>query len=599
MADLPPNRNLLAAGALLDELHRGGMLDVCVSPGSRSAPLTLAADRSPLRIHLHVDERCAAFYALGLAKATRRPVGLICSSGSAAANYHPAIMEACEAGVPLVVLGANRPPRLVDSGANQTSEQARLFGPHVLRFEAVEPPRVEGRWLRWLRGRAGRMLEIALRGPGPVHFDLAFEEPLSPAARPEDGIAQLAATDPVAVFGRPDGRPFTDVAGGEPTAPGAAERLRVLAEGGRGVVVVGPLDADRRDAAGIAAIARALGAPLLADPLSGVRGAGGALGAYDLFLRSAAVREHLRPHWLLCIGRPPTSKTLLQWMATIPERVVVDPGGRRDDPEARGGTWLRAPVRELARALAAGRAQEPPGDGGGVPWIELWRGLEGATRVAADRALDAAPADFEGRMVRALAQTLPGKTVLWTASSMPVREIDAFWPAGVAGPRLLANRGVSGIDGLVSSALGAAAAGRPTVAVLGDLATLHDVGGLAAVRRLGAAACFVVWNNGGGGIFEYLPLTETDAPVERLFVTPHAQRFDGLAAAFGLQYRAVGGDGLAAEVAGCLGGPATLIEVSIDRQRSREARLALRAAVAEAAARHLGLAPGDPGGEGS
>jgi len=577
---LPPNPNLLAAGALIDELIRGGLRDVCVSPGSRSAPLTLAcAARTELTLHVHIDERSAAFFALGRAKAARRPVALVCTSGSAAANYHPAMMEATEAGVPLVVLGADRPPRLVDSGANQTAQQVGLFGPHALVCQPVEPPRVEGRWLRWLRGRACRMLEIATTTPGPVHFNLAFEEPLSPAPAEGAAIAALAEADPVAVFGRPGGVPFAGVVGTRGKAVDFDGRLA----GGRGLLVAGPLDATPAEAAAVQAFVAKSGVPLLADPLSGLRGVDGALGAYDLFLRSAAVGAALRPDWVIRLGREPTSKPLFQWLGSLDvPQFVVDRTGRRDDPSHGGPTYVRATV-EAALAGAEGL-------GGDAEWAQAWRDGEAAARAEIEAAAGDWATGFAGQGVVAVAESLGAGDQLWVASSMAVRDVDAFLPAGSA-VRVLGSRGVSGIDGTASSAFGAAAGGAWTVALMGDLAALHDVGGLAAVPRLGAAATLVVVNDGGGGIFEFLPLAATDAPLE-LFTTPHELTFEAAAQQFGLGYSAPADDGeLAAALAAAReSGRAWLIELRVDAESGRRARLALRERAAAAAAAALGWA---------
>jgi 2-succinyl-5-enolpyruvyl-6-hydroxy-3-cyclohexene-1-carboxylate synthase len=575
------NRNLLAASVLVDELVRCGVVDVCVSPGSRSAPLTLAvARRADVRRHLHVDERCSAFFALGLARASGRPVALICTSGSAAANMHPAIMEAFETGVPLIVLGADRPRRLVDSGANQTTEQVGMFGPHVLRSEAFDLPRAEGPWLRWLRGRVSRIVELSTGPrPGPVHVNLPFEEPLSAAPVDGDVPSSLLREHADAVFGRADGGPYAPwlPPSGEPSET-ALEALRGAFGRGPGLIVVGPLDASPALADAILALGERLAAAVIADPLSGLRGRPGAIATADAVLRAPSAAR-LRPAWALCFGRVPVSKPLLRFLGGLPggTAFTVDPSGRRDDPEHAGPTVVRADPLALVERLLAGALPEPDGalrD----RWVEADR--------AASTALETAIADggfLEGELVRRLLAALPAKGLLWAASSMPVREVEAFGGAAIA--RVLASRGVSGIDGLVSTTYGAdAGSDGPTVGLLGDLATLHDVGGLAAVRRLGARATLVVINNGGGAIFEHLPLAGTDAPVAELFVAEHAQTFDGVAAAFGLRYaRPADGDAFSAALAAALADDdAHLIEVPIDRARSLRWHRAAWAAAASA-----------------
>ncbi len=560
------NRNLLATSILVDELVRCGLRDVCLSPGSRSAPLTLAfARRDDVKRHVHVDERSAAFFALGLARASRRPVALVCTSGSAAANYHPAVMEAFETGVPLIVLGANRPPRLVDTGANQTSEQAGLFGSHVLRFQPIGVPRAEARWLRWLRGRVCRLVEIAT-GPrsGPVHADLAFEEPLSAVELPGDVPQELGEQDPLALFGRADGGPFAAwEAGALALSEASLKQLAASLSSSRGVIVVGPLDAEPEAASALVELADAWQVPLLADPLSGVRGHPGTITAYDALLRSDSRARALRPDWVLSFGRVPTSKPLFRWLGSSARaaQFVVDASGRRDDPCAVGPSYLRSDARSLASSLRPSTERD-------ASWLATWREADQAAADSLARSVASAPSFLEGAVVAALADALPADASVLVASSMPVREVDAFLRSGRPDLRWLANRGVSGIDGLVSTTLGIAAAGGPTFGVLGDLAFLHDLGGLAAARRLGLEAVIVVINNGGGGIFQYLPVAETDAPMNELFVAEHDLDFAAAAALFGLDYAAPASP---AELRAALGLPldgVRLIEVKVSRAES-------------------------------
>jgi len=589
------NRNLLACGALVDELARCGVRDLCLSPGSRSAPLALAAaSREGLAVHPHVDERCAAFFALGLARAARRPVALVCSSGSAGANQHPAVVEAFESGVPLVLITADRPPYLLDCGAPQTTEQRGLFGPHVRRFQQVGTPRAEAAWLRWLRGRVCRLVESATSSPaGPVHLDLHLDEPLSAVEVAGDVPADLAEADPVAVHGRPDGRPFADWAPGELRPSGEAlERIAArVRSAGSGVIVVGPLDATLEEATAIPFLADALRAPVLADPLSGLRrpahGAAELVTAYDAFLRSERVAETLRPDWILHLGRVPTSKALVRWMERHrdAELVVVDDQGRRDDPNHAGALYVRARAAAFCGVLGTavrGRLSDQPGRS---RWLARWRAADRAASDALEA--DAAGPPLEDRIVRLLAEQAPPHAVLHVASSMPIRELDTFLRPGPRPLRLLSSRGVNGIDGQISTALGVAAA-RPaaTWALLGDLSTLHDVGGLAAAARLDLEATIVVVNNGGGAIFEYLPLASTDAPLEELFVATHEHRFEQAAAMYGLHYAAPTTE---AELAEALAAPASgvrIIEVAVDRRASvaRHRDLWTRAAAAAEAA---------------
>jgi 2-succinyl-5-enolpyruvyl-6-hydroxy-3-cyclohexene-1-carboxylate synthase len=532
-----PNRNILGALTLLDELARGGVTHLCLSPGSRSAPLALAAHDEPrIAVSVHTDERCAAFYALGLARASGRPVALVCTSGSAGAHYLPAVVEADASRVPLILLTADRPPRLLDAGAPQTMEQAPLFAPYVRFRQAIPTPEPTGPWLRWLRARVGRALEAAWGPhPGPVHLNLHFDEPLSTAHVPGDVPDDLADRDPLAVHGRADGRPFSPALHGDLQLPGTALiELRELLFGARRPVVVAGPQAGR----GALTLAVALGAPLLADPMSGLRCPGApVVSGYDGFLRSPTVQGRLAPDLVVHVGRTPTCKHIGRWLERHVgvTRVAIDASPDREDPQNLGTLYVRADAAWLAGRIGM-RQELPPSD-----WLMTWLDAEVVVRDARTRAVTQAPVGFEGSLFAALERCWTPDARLLVASSMPVRQLDAFWEGGPQ--EVFANRGVNGIDGLVSTAFGTAAAdpSRPTWALLGDLAMLHDLGGLAAAGRGGAPLVFVVVNNGGGGIFRYLPLAHTEAaaadgPFESSFLTPHQTRFEHAAAMFGLEY---------------------------------------------------------------
>jgi len=588
------NRNLLAASVLADELVRCGIRDVCMSPGARAAPLVLAAvANARLDVHVHVDERCAGFYALGLARAARRPVALLCTSGSAAAHFHPAVIEAFETGVPLVLLTADRPPELLDCGAPQTTEQRGLFGPHVRGFTSIGLPKPEAGWLRWLRSRICRMVEIAEGPPaGPVHLDIHFDEPLSPVRIEGDVPADLADVDPIAVGGRPDGAPYAPWAAAELRPPGAAldEMATLVRARPRGVIVVGPLDANAEERTAIAFLARAAGVPVLADPLSGLRRPAPdgvqVIGAYDAFFRSEAVLQGLRPEWILRLGRTPTSKHLVRWMGMHRDarQIVVDEQGRREDPNHVGALFVRARTAATCGVLGtAVRGGEV--DAERQAWADRWRTVERATSTALSAGAASGPDHFEGGLVERIGELLPPDATLLAASSMPVRELDAFLTPAPRRLRVIANRGVNGIDGLVSTAFGIdAGTAGPMVALLGDLATLHDLGGLAAVPRLGRTGTIIVVNNGGGGIFHYLPMAETDAPTSELFSTEHDLGFRHAAAMFGLEYRAPATAAELAEIlAECDDDRARLVELVVDRADSVAHHKAIWRAAASAA----------------
>lgn len=594
--DTLANVNVLAASAVVDELVRAGLREVCISPGSRSAPLTLAFDADErVSTTVHVDERCGGFYALGLARASRRPVALVCTSGSAAAHYLPAVIEAFETGIPLVVLTADRPVPLLDSGSPQTTDQYSLFGTHVRRFQDVECPRSEARWMRWLRGRVCRVMEFAQTGrPGPVHMNFHFDEPLSGIQEGAERLRALAKEDPLAAYGRPGGRPFSPWAGAElrPSGPALEELEELVRTKDRGVIVVGPLDANSEESEAIRFLARSLGVPVLVDPLSGLRSVGVdedfLITSYDAFLRDEEVAGGLAPEWVLRLGRVPTSKALVRWMDRHRDAalVVVDEQGRREDPNHSGAFFIRA--RTAATCGLLGTVLRAGYELSGVrrEWSAAWRAADSAAAGVLSRGAADAPAGFEGRLVPMLAECLPAGTTLLAASSMPIRELDTFLRPTSRPLRLLSNRGVNGIDGLVSTTLGVAAATEgPTVGLLGDLAFLHDLSGLAAVARTGVCATIIVINNGGGGIFQYLPVAETEAPTDELFVAEHEHSFAAAAELYGLDYFCPRGED---ELAALLhtspnSGTARLVELVVAREASAARHKALWAAAAAAA----------------
>lgn len=575
---LAPNRNLLAAGVLIDELVRCGVMALCLSPGSRSAPVALAAhgdDR--IDVTVHTDERCAAFFALGLARASQRPVALACTSGTAGASYLPAVIEAAHSRVPLVVLTADRPPELLDCGAPQTMDQHGLFGRHMRFAQAIGAPRADAGWLRWLRTRLDRAVEAATgANAGPVHLDLHFDEPLTADVVDGEVPSGLAESDPIGVLGRADGRPLSPWTHSLPTVPRLAlNRIGDRLAGAlRPVIVAGP--GAVHDLAGYEAViglARLLGAPILADPLSRLRTGSGppVISGYDAFLRSPVVAGALAPDVVLHLGRTPTCKHTWRWLERHPnaERIAVDPSPQREDPALHGTEFVRADPGWVAAALAPRIRRSDAAE----DWIQRWADAEAAVEEARAQTLDEAPTGFEATLVAALAEAMPSNARLLVASSMPIRQLDAFWAGGPQ--QVLANRGVNGIDGLVSTAFGTAAADpeRPTWAVIGDLALLHDLGGLIAAPRLGLGMVLVVINNGGGGIFSYLPLASTAAAepggaFEPLFLTPHATDFRGAAQMFGLDYICpTDADGLAAALTQ-VAGRTRLVELRVDREDS-------------------------------
>ena len=567
--------------AFCDELARCGLREVVIAPGSRSTPLAMAffdlERQGRVRLHVRIDERSASFTALGLAKASRRPAAVLCTSGTAAANFHPAVIEADESGVPLLALTADRPPELRNAGANQAIDQIKLFGGAVRWFcEAGVPEPRPGAAAYWrslacqawaqATGRAGGL-------PGPVHLNLALRDPLTPE------LPGAAEQDwPESLDGRPDGSPWTRFhgpggpggyggAGSPPVIGGVAPRGEIhLPWTERGVVVCGDGD---YDAAALVELAEQAGWPVLAEPSSGARRGPNALPAYQYLLATPEFVAGHRPDVLVSAGRPGLSRAQGAFLGGQAGRhVVIGQGpGRWADPQ------------RAATDVAAGlRLSGLPGAGA---WLREWRRADDAARRAVDAVLDEGESVTEPRLARDLVLGAPEDTLLWTGSSMPVRDID-FHGVPRADLRIMASRGASGIDGTVSAAIGAALAhGGPAFALIGDLAFLHDAAGLAlGPDEPRPDLCLIVVNNDGGGIFSTLEQAAFTGSFERLFGTPHRVGLDQLAAAFGLPYqrleqpedlgKALPGTGL------------RIVEARTDRAAGAELRGRLREAAAAA-----------------
>ncbi len=505
------------ARALVDEWARAEVHEACLAPGSRSAPLALAlAADDRIRVHVHLDERSAAFFALGTAKASGSPAVVLCTSGTAAANFHPAVLEASHSRTPLIVCTADRPPELRDAGAGQTVDQLDLYGGAVRWFcEVGVPEDHPGAAASWRSTATRAVAESVGSPPGPVHLNLAFREPLVPTGAPL-----------VDAPGRADGRPWTTVT--RPTrAPDAATVTRVaeaVRARPRGLIVAGW--GSDTSAETVDRVATAAGWPVLADPISGLRQGRNAVSTYEALLRSPGFAERHRPDLVLRLGAAPTSKPLTAWLGPEMPQLLVDPDGAWLDPGRGVAERLVVDPEPLFAALAD--ALEPVAERD-RSWLRSWQDAERAARSALDDLLDGWETLFEGRVARDTVDALPDGATLVVASSMPVRDVEAF-ARPRTGVRFLVNRGVNGIDGFVSTVLGAAAVSRgPTVALLGDLCLLHDANGLLGAAERGVDATFVVLDNDGGGIFSFLPQAEHPEHFEQLFGTPHGVDLGALA----------------------------------------------------------------------
>ena len=556
--------NSLWGSVLVETLFRLGVRQAVISPGSRSTPLTMAFARHPGIESLAVlDERSAGFFALGLAKPRRRPVVLLCTSGTAGANYFPAVIEAQESGVPLLVLTADRPPEMRECHSGQTIDQQKLFGGHVNFYHECAVPIASLPLLRYLRQTVAQAVaRTTAPGYGPVHLNCPFRDPLHPVreilpaeitpAAFRDFFAGLkAGGQEGARLAIPPDRPFWSKLSREP----------------RGVIVVGPVDASAGPAfcRKVGRLSRALGWPVLADVLNPVRMHASVSGHlvvhYDMILRSERCATELRPEKVICLGGWPTSKVLRAWLQQgDPATVIVTESSANLD-----ALHLRS---RLVRCDPAAWAHGFSGHRRLTAYTRNWLKAEGAVRAFFARRLSAATDPLEPRCVPLLARRLPALTPIVVANSMPVRDAEYFWPAGDRGRRMYFNRGANGIDGTLSTALGIAH-GRPsTVLLTGDLALLHDTNGFLLGRKLKGSLTIVLINNQGGGIFEHLPVAQFEPPFEEFFATPQQVDFKKLCASHGVKHvRVRDWPHLAGLVATLPSNGLRVLEVRTDRKR--------------------------------
>ena len=539
------NRNYAFAEAFVDELARAGLRHACICPGSRSTPLALALAREPrIKKWIHLDERSAAFFALGTARALGEPVAVLCTSGTAAANFLPAMVEASYSSTPLIAVTADRPPELQEWGAPQTIDQTRLYGTHAKWSTTVQAPELVPHLLRFVRATANRLFSMAVESPsGPVHVNVQLREPLTPELVPEDRRAMDAFNDLEALQGRANKRSFSGVSLGSNHLDGeeVARLAGELSGTERGVIICGWQHSAEFPAL-VTELASRLGYPLLADPLSQVRAGAhdlaGVIDNHDLFLREPRLLESLSPEVVIRFGALPTSKALTQFMEKHwGARQVLAGMDGWSDPSHLGTDMLRAEANAVCRALL----EKLPQGGRRTGWLDRWLSLRDLAHEALQEQLGGMEELFEGKVFAELAELLPDEAVLFAGNSMPVRDMDSFLPPTAKRIQCAANRGASGIDGVVSTALGysAAQAGR-TVLVVGDISFYHDMNGLLAARRYGLDTTIVVVNNDGGGIFSFLPQAAYPEHFEELLGTPHGLEFGPAAQLYDLPYTKVG-----------------------------------------------------------
>jgi len=583
----PPDSNYAFVTAFVDELARSGLRHVCLSPGSRSTPLAFTVAACPrLKTWLHLDERSSAYFALGMARALGEPVALVCTSGTAAANYFPAAAEARFANVPLLMLTADRPPELLDCGANQTIDQVGMYGSHVKWSVNLPVPDADPELLRYVRAVACRAMATAARPPaGPVHINLPFREPLLPGPSCLDMVRSEGAD--ATSEGRAPGQVHTrfEISPRPLESSKLKEIAGRLGESRRGVVVCGP-QSDPDFASAITSLASRLNYPVLADPLSQVRCGpherGLVVDCYDAFLRDEGAAHLLEPEVVLQFGAAPTSKSLLTYLRrNMKARRIVVQDENWGDPLHSASEIICAGAAGFAEDLA-NVVSARTGDGG---WTDRWQAINSAARIAIDSTIAGMDSLFEGRIFAELATVLPSRANLFAGNSMPVRDMDSFFPRSSKHVRFFCNRGASGIDGVVSSALGASAVLKePLVLVIGDLSFYHDMNGLMAARLHHLNATIILVNNDGGGIFSFLPPREHPEFFEKCFGTPHGLTFGAAASLYGLGYSRVNSwKDFNSAVSASINSPGTaIVEVPSERERNAQLHSGVWSAVAMA-----------------
>ncbi|RLT36929.1 MAG: 2-succinyl-5-enolpyruvyl-6-hydroxy-3-cyclohexene-1-carboxylic-acid synthase [Chloroflexi bacterium] len=576
--------------ALLQSLHQNGVRHFVVAPGSRNTPIIIAATApgSPFKVWLHLDERSAGYFALGIARQTGEPVGITCTSGTAVANLLPAAVEARLSRVPLILITADRPPEARDIGASQTVDQVGIFSSHVK--WSVDMPAADASAIAELERYAAmvgaRAAAAACEAPaGPVHLNVPLREPLL------DAESEMLPFD----LGTPE--VHRAIAAPARPTPGALAIVVQAVAGKRGLIVCGP-ESSGLPASAITSLAAVLGWPIIADPLSGMRAGRHPLAAIidraDVLAREPAFTTPATPEVTIRFGAAPTSKPLNIWLATLNEatQIVVDPavgsGGGWRDPDLRSAMAVAADPGAFCSALLESldaRSSARP------EWLALWCDANAAARSALDAAIAAIDEPFEGQAVLDIAGALSDGATLVAGNSMPVRDIDSFFPNIDRAVRIVGTRGASGIDGVTSSAVGAAAVGGPVALMIGDLSFLHDINGLWPLRRHDLSLTVVLVNNDGGGIFSFLPQrTSMPERFEAWWGTPHGLDLRHAVALHGGRHALLERGSASAAIGDALQRPGLdVLELRTDRDRNVALHEQVWAA-ATAAVRHAVVA---------
>ncbi|AOX01111.1 2-succinyl-5-enolpyruvyl-6-hydroxy-3-cyclohexene-1-carboxylic-acid synthase [Moorena producens PAL-8-15-08-1] len=597
------NTNSLWASILVETLQRLGLTTAIICPGSRSTPLTVAFAQHPQIEAIPVlDERSASFFALGIARQSGKPVVLVCTSGTAGANFYPAVIEARESRVPLLVLTADRPPELQDCHSGQSIDQIKLYGNYPNWQSTLAVPQADISMLRYLRQTVVHAWERASFGstplthfptPGPVHLNLPFRDPLPPI--PDTTTNPLKSQlQPEEFFAHCQEQAVTDNL--QPTTynlqPAIAKVIQQWQESQKGIIIAGPAQPQNpKDYCNaIASLSKTLRWPVLAEGLSPVRNYcdlnRDLISTYDLILRNPALAQQLKPTMVIHIGELPISKELRAWLDKCqPRRWVIDPSHHNLDPLHGKTTHLRMSVEQLGiwvkelkvnqlkvdklkvDRLTVDSSQPLKVDGSNLQpdnlqadnlqadnlqaatktnlqsatqlYLQKWCEAEGKVRAKVDQTMTSMSQLFEGKVAWLLSQCLPPETPLFIANSMPVRDVEFFWKPGNTRIRPWFNRGANGIDGTLSTALGIAHRNQSSVMLSGDLAFLHDTNGFLIKNKFFGHLTIILINNNGGGIFEMLPIAKFDPPFEEFFATPQDVNFSQLCLTYGVEHQLI------------------------------------------------------------
>ena len=549
------NTNTVWASVLAETLQRLGLTTAVICPGSRSAPLTIAfAQNNKIETIPILDERSASFFALGIAQKSGLPTALICTSGTAAANFYPAIIEARESRIPLLIFTADRPPELRDCHAGQAIDQVKIYGNYPNWQAELAIPSASTGMLDYLRQTVMYAIERSIfPTKGPVHLNIPFRDPLVPV--PDIAVEALETQfNPEHFFAG-----LEPIFAGESSTPPSPPLLRGGEEStmqqwhkcSKGIIIAGvsqPQFAEKYCSA-IAQISQLLNWPVLAEGLSPVRNYAQLnphlISTYDLILRNRFLADKLTPEIVIQIGDLPTSKELRNWLdKTQPKRYIIDPSHHNFDPLHGQTIHLRTSVENLATILTL----VPPLNKGGLggvltspsnEYLQLWRNTEIQVRETIDQKISAINKIIEPKVSWLLSQILPPATPIFIANSMPVRDVEFFWKPNNLEIKPFFNRGANGIDGTLSTALGVAHRNQSSIMLTGDLALLHDTNGFLIKNKFVGHLTIILINNNGGGIFEMLPVAKFDPPFEEFFATPQHINFAQLCATYGVEHEVI------------------------------------------------------------